>query len=133
MLRRRPKRQDDAAAFKRQLEAVAELGIVVAEHESKEEREREARARFSQALEDRSGGICEASNVCDSFGRRICGRAGRHEGADPHHVWPEDRDAGLHDPARGKWLCRVAHRYVHAFPHEGSRLGLLRPPDRAVR
>lgn len=86
-----------------------------------------------EALRARSGGQCE----CARYGTfpgfdypRPCARRGPHEGTDAHHVWPEDRDAGRHDPDRMVWLCRTAHNWLHARPQLGRECGLLRPLGR---
>lgn len=50
---------------------------------------------------------------------------GRHPGTDPHHVWPSDRDRGVHNPARGLLLCRAAHDWAHDHPDQARPLRLL--------
>jgi hypothetical protein len=83
--------------------------------------------RFSAILRDR--GWCEAAGLTYD-GEAVCSVRWPHAGSDPHHVWPEDRDRGVHDPARGKFLCRAAHDWVHANPRRAKTLGLLRPDVR---
>lgn len=94
----------------------------------KAEREQPARDEFAEVLETRARGRCETLAFLDSDERlAACGTTSAHEGCDPHHIWPEDRDAGVHDPERGLWLCRRAHRYVHDHPAWAKPRGLLRP------
>lgn len=67
-------------------------------------------ASFRAAVKYRAGGWCETPTpACPP---------GRHEGAHAHHVWPSDRDRGIHDPARGLYVCFAAHRWIHA--HTGA-------------
>lgn len=87
---------------------------------------------FRSALQHRSMGYCEATervaNLADfRVVHTVCGTGILHAGTDPHHLWPEDRRRGLHDPERGVWLCRRAHEWVHANPRRARELGLLRP------
>lgn len=77
------------------------------------------------AVIHRSGGWCETASPA-------CVTSGRHPALDVHHVWPEDRDAGRHDPARCLHLCAAAHRWTHDHPMEAAALGLLRPHDGKV-
>jgi len=86
-------------------------------------REREALARFRHDVAERAGGMCEARG--ERYSVLIC-RPHEHYGTQAHHIWPEDRDKGVHDPERGLWLCWDAHRYVHEHPDEAKLLGLLR-------
>lgn len=80
-------------------------------------RQKAAEARFRRALQDRSGGWCEIlSPACP---------AGAHAGVDPHHLCHADRDRGVHDPARGLWVCRAAHDWIETHPQESYRLGWL--------
>ena len=51
---------------------------------------------------------------------------GQHPGTDAHHIWPSDRDKGLHNPNRAALLCRAAHQFVHEFPAWGREHGLLK-------
>lgn len=69
---------------------------------------------------------CEAAGK-DWDGEPICGRRDRHVGTQAHHVWPEDRDRGVHDPGRGMLLCAWAHRWAHDHPEAAADLGILRP------
>lgn len=110
-------------------------------------------ASFRERLQERSGGECEAQGVLywmtiaggemspsDQL-LLVCGTHDRHHGAHPHHVWPEDRDAGIHDPERGLWLCARSHAWAHDHPALAAEFGLLRPtrvprdlrPDRSPR
>lgn len=84
---------------------------------AKAERERDDLDRFRDAVKLAAGGYCEGrrfSSMCTGVG------------VEAHHVWPEDRDRGLHDPRRGKWLCRPCHNAVHSWPLKARRAGLLR-------
>ena len=62
---------------------------------------------------------CEAGGIVRD-GRSICGPVGLHHGAHVHHVWPEDRDRGVHDPDRMLYLCPTAHAWAHANPAAAS-------------
>jgi hypothetical protein len=75
----------------------------------------------------RSRGYCEGNvlNVCPSG----LGHGASHV----HHVWPEDRRDGVHDPERCLHLCAEAHRWVHDNPLEAGAYGLLRPHDGKVK
>lgn len=114
-------------------------------------RETPALDAFRFAVFERANGYCEVMVVgntdrpfpfYDRITRddrlRICGKDGPHRGDNAHHVWPEDRDEGRHEPERGLWLCFTAHNWVHAHPGEllpdgtvtpdsAKALGLLRP------
>lgn len=91
----------------------------------KAEREQPALDAFRDALRDRMW--CEAADLIDTdTDLPVCGRYGRHDGAHAHHMWPEDRDRGVHDPNRGKWLCTVSHRWTHHWPEKAGVIGLLR-------
>lgn len=69
----------------------------------------------------RSGGYCEANIV------GVCPRW-KHGGTQTHHLHPQDRDKGLHDPARCIRVCSFAHPgWIHGNPKEAKKLGLLRP------
>lgn len=83
-------------------------------------RERKAIAAFAAAVRAQAQGFCEAQvyGVCS---------AQIHQGTMAHHVWPEDRDCGRHEPGRGAWLCWFAHRWVHENPDDARDIGLLRP------
>lgn len=87
---------------------------------------REDLRRFRAALEARVW--CEAAGSY-AHGRPICGTLDRHEGTDAHHLWPEDRDRGVHDPDRGLWICRTAHQWAHANPAMAAEMRVLRPID----
>lgn len=109
----------------------------------KAQRERPALDRFRETLRARNDGYCEGPNgatiVVDGQRRYVDvphanvwttpGTIGRHPGCDPHHLFPEDRDRGVHDPARGLWLCRPCHDWIDAHPAWAHQLGLLRPDD----
>lgn len=92
---------------------------------AKARRESQALLRARRFVQDRSAGWCEARSL------GICGPFVQHLGSEAHHVWPEDRDRGLHDPARMRWLCSQAHRWVHNHPARAKELGLLRPDQEA--
>lgn len=104
----------------------------------KARREEDAWAACKAAVIERSHGYCEAWDAIsprwgsasdaafDAWSRGGCSSY-RHEAADPHHVWPEDRDRGIHDPARVLALCRRSHDWAHDHPAHASALGLLRP------
>ena len=83
----------------------------------KAERESAALDAFRAGLAKRSGGRCE--------GRTPACQSGAHAGSDPHHIEPSDRDFGVHDIERGKYLCRPAHRWVHEHPALAKARGLL--------
>lgn len=86
---------------------------------TKAEREEEAWLACKRAVSYRSGGWCEAdSPVCVSS---------PHRAVHPHHVWPEDRRDGIHDPERVLDVCFSAHRWIHDHPADAKLLGLLRP------
>lgn len=73
---------------------------------------------FRAAVARRSGGRCElAAPACDDA---------PHPAAHAHHVWPEDRDRGVHDPDRGLHVCAAGHRYVHEHPAMAAERGWLR-------
>ncbi len=86
-------------------------------------RESAAERRFRRAVRDRAKGWCEIlSPSCP---------VGLHAGGHAHHVFPSDRDKGVHDPARGLFLCFPAHDWVHLHPVESRRLGwLMKEGDR---
>ncbi len=118
---------------------------------AKAERETPALDAFRFAVFERAHGYCEVMvdaetgkgfpfyDLITSADRRmICGQDGPHRGDNAHHVWPEDRDAGRHEPERGLWLCYTAHHWVHDHPGEllpdgrvtfgsAKAFGLLRP------
>ena len=89
----------------------------------KAQRERAALDDFRLALSTRHGGQCEAM----LFTPIVCSLS-PHAGSDAHHVFPEDRDAGRHDPDRGLYLCRLAHQWAHNNPASAKSVGLLRSP-----
>lgn len=72
-------------------------------------------AAFRAALLARSGGVCEAHASPD------CGVLG----SQAHHKCPADRDRGVHDPARGLFVCSPCHRAIHAFPAVSYEAGWL--------
>lgn len=84
---------------------------------AKARREAPSLAAFRAALEARSGGWCEA--------RTPACPPGMHPGHHAHHCAPSDRDRGVHDPARGLWLCFPAHAFVHREPAVSYRNGWL--------
>ena len=69
----------------------------------------------------RSGGSCEGPDLPGIHPTYP------HGASDVHHVWPEDRAAGVHDPERCLHLCRPIHAFVDDEPREAHALGLLRP------
>lgn len=89
----------------------------------KAQREAPALAIFRDAVASRYW--CEAGGLL-ADGVPVCSSAA-HRGVEAHHVWPEDRDRGVHDPERGLWLCARAHRWAHDHPKLASVAGLLRP------
>lgn len=101
----------------------------------KGERERAAIDAFRAAVADRAHRQCEAANIVDVTGQRVCGRYGPHAGAHAHHLWPEDRRRGMHVPSRGLWLCPTAHDWAHNYapPGEAAALGLLRPVEWVIQ
>jgi len=118
---------------------------------AKAERENPALEAFRFAVFERSHGYCSImvegdatrpfpfyDQITRTDREMICGRDGPHRGDNAHHVWPEDRDAGLHDPDRGLWVCYAAHHWIHDHPGElradgtvtprtAKAFGLLRP------
>lgn len=106
---------------------------------AKTKREAPAWAACKRLVRKRSGGCCEAPgtirlhvpdhNDAEDLVRNICGTTRRHAAADPHHVWPEDHDRGVHDPHRVLDVCRSAHDWTHAHPALAAIVGLLRPED----
>lgn len=105
--------------------------------EAAQAREAPALAAFNTAVEARAGGMCEAPwyvVIEKGMAARVidvphtCSQAfARHPGISAHHVWPEDRDCGRHDPDRGLWICRAAHRWAHDNPADAKLVGILRP------
>jgi len=93
---------------------------------AKGKRERVALDRCRAVVVQRSGGWCEATTLWGKVKPVICGQHFHHPGAQLHHVWPEDRDAGVHDPTRCLWVCGAAHRWIHANPIAAAELRLLR-------
>lgn len=88
---------------------------------AKARREEPALDAFRAALIERSGGECESPYAV------ACGTSARHRGDHCHHVEPNDRDRGVHDPDRGLYLCARSHAWAHAHPVTAAVLGLLRP------
>lgn len=86
----------------------------------KKRREQAAEDANRVAVIGRSRGYCEGQidGVCPAY---------PHGALHVHHVWPEDRDCGRHDPDRCFHLCVTAHDWVHANPRAAATLGLLRP------
>ncbi len=68
----------------------------------------------------RSGGFCEGNiaGVCPPW---------QHGASDVHHVWPEDRASGRHNPSRCLHLCRTVHDWCDAEPDLARDAGILRP------
>lgn len=60
----------------------------------------------------------------------LCETAAEHAGEHAHHVWPEDRARGRHDPDRIVWICSAAHARIHANPKTARELGFLRATPR---
>lgn len=81
-----------------------------------------------------------AENACRDIVRErvFCEAAGHgcspssHVGTMMHHVWPEDRDAGRHEPRRTLWVCFWGHRWIHSNVKEAAGFGLLRPESEDV-
>lgn len=104
---------------------------------AKAERETPALDAFRFAVYERARGFCEVMVISDpqkpfpfyeiinSDDRRmICGIDSPHPGDNAHHVWPEDRDGGIHVPERGLYLCWRAHRWVHDHVGKNTLLGI---------
>jgi hypothetical protein len=70
---------------------------------------------------------CQAHTLLDAHGVPICGTLCVHQGSDPHHMWPEDRDCGIHDPRRMLLLCRTSHDWADAHMTDAKTLGIIRP------
>lgn len=100
---------------------------------------------FRDALRARSGGLCEAPRMVQvvfdfliettdpPYITWLPCQDRPHAGVHPHHVWPEDRASGRHDPDRGLWLCAAAHDACHhTDPALAKRYGLLRPGNPAM-
>lgn len=96
-----------------------------------------ARARRERPDLDAARAVVRARGDCEAWGM-IAPRSGydyvcesrRHPGAHGHHIWPEDRDSGRHDPDRMLWLCPASHEFAHRNPRDAAELGLLRPTRR---
>lgn len=103
---------------------------------AKAEREQPALDAFRAALIARSGGECEAPAYVQTPTRVIVvphsSTARHHAGAHSHHQYPEDHDRGVHDPARGLYVCTASHDWAHLHPDDGALAGILRP-DRVER
>lgn len=97
---------------------------------AKAKRERPALDAAREVVRERRW--CEAGWITDlRTGTAVCGgRRVAHEGAHVHHVWPEDRDRGVHDPDRMLYLCPTSHAWAHANPSAAAEVGLLRPAAR---
>ena len=80
---------------------------------------------FRRAVAAKADWVCDATWVADSDGRLICGTELVHDGAHAHHVIPRGR-GGTDDPANGRWLCGISHKFVHSHPLEATALGLMR-------
>lgn len=80
-------------------------------------RNREAMSAVRPVLLERSGGRCEA----DGFSPYCTG-----VGAHAHHIWPSDRDRGLHDPDRMALVCAPCHEHIHRYPGAAGPRGLLK-------
>lgn len=98
---------------------------------AKAEREQPALDAFRAAILVRSRGLCEGSRGGIIDGQLVTvahsHTARKHPGGACHHLYPEDRDSGRHDPARGLLLCTACHSWAHANPKHAKTLGLLRP------
>jgi hypothetical protein len=95
-----------------------------------------------RVVKERSAGWCEvwqswadaprtsADGPFPHTDRLLCASGMPHLGVHAHHVWPEDRDRGVHDPARIVWVCADAHRTIHENPARAQELGWFRttPP-----
>lgn len=95
----------------------------------KAEREREALAQMHADLRDRSKGLCEMTTLIPNapdVRQELCGVLGPHTGHDAHHLWPSDRDRGVHSAKRALWLCHYSHMRIHANPKLAESYGLLR-------
>ena len=76
-----------------------------------------AEQAFRVALRERSGGRCEVvTPACPQ---------GWHLGAHAHHIYPSDRDRGVHDPNRGLFVCADAHSAIHNMPSWSRARGYL--------
>ena len=96
----------------------------------KAKREQSELDTFRAEVKARAQGWCEAQTVgalTTTMAVEVCGTSFRHPGRHCHHVWPEDRDRGVHDPDRGLFLCAAAHGWAHTHPEQAAMLGLLRP------
>ena len=79
----------------------------------------------------RSGGLCEGPEAARRAGAKMwvgdrC-TSYPHAARAIHHLWPEDRDRGRHEPDRCLHLCDEAHHFAHTRVSEAMALGLLRP------
>lgn len=97
----------------------------------KKKRELADEAAFRHDVKERAGGYCEAPRAMLVRDRLIVvehsSEREPHRGAHAHHVFPEDRDAGFHDPDRGLYLCSGSHRWTHDNPADAKIARLLRP------
>jgi hypothetical protein len=95
---------------------------------AKAKREAPALRSANEAVRARSRGYCEANAQDDGVHGFPCSGWGAHAAAPgAHHIWPEDRDRGLHDPERMLALCFATHRWAHDEPKLSSAARLLRP------
>lgn len=113
MIRRTPLRSDPAKVrewqdrSRRALPTVGRRG----------RREAAAVAVFRRDVRANAAGRCQvATPACQS---------GPHRGDHSHHVYPSDRDAGVHDPTRGLYVCWAGHRWIHDHPDAAIAAGWL--------
>lgn len=92
----------------------------------KYEQEQADLTAFRLEVEGRAGGLCDARFVVKDEGGYVCAGS-KHAGEHAHHLFPEDRDCGVHDADRALWLCPEAHRWIHDNPAAAQKLDLLRP------
>lgn len=68
-------------------------------------------------VRERNGGSCEIwTPSCEP---------GAHYGAHVHHVFPSDRDRGVHDPERCLYVCAPSHQFIHEHPAWARTRGYL--------
>lgn len=115
----RPPTLEDVRAWQRKpRKPIARVG-------RRKRREQAAESEFRAQVRMRAEGRCEAAGLATRVGL-VCGTKYGHQGHHAHHVWPEDRDCGVHDPERGLWLCFEAHSWVHDHPEDAKMLRLMR-------